>query len=404
MDIANPDQLDTDGDGLGDVCDDDIDDDGIPNDEDNCPTVPNVDQIDSDGDGIGEACDMVCKTLTFDFQLPILSDVMELDMEVSEAIELTDVNVIVNITHPYVWDLRFGVVGPDGTFVYLSANNGGSGDNYTDTVFDDQATESITNGTAPFTGSYQPSPGVLADLNFDNTNVLSDGTWKFVIIDIWPEDDDGILQNVSLELCGLPDPDDYDLDGIPNDVDNCIVTTNPDQLDTDGDGIGDVCDDDDDGDGVLDVDDICPLTPNADQADTDGDGIGDVCDPDIDNDGVLNDDDNCPYIKNPDQTDINQNDIGDTCEELVVNDVISPNGDGVNDRWYIVLSKHFYQNTVITVYNRWGNKVFESVGDYTPWNGSYRGETLPSGSYFYHIDLHGDRSDVRTGWIYITQN
>ena len=146
-----------------------------------------------------------------------------------------------------------------GLLCFYLSNNGGDGDNYTDTVFDDQAAESITNGTAPFTGSYQPSPGVLADLNFDNTGVLSDGTWKFVIVDVWPADDDWILQNVALELCGRPDPDDYDLDGILNDVDNCIITANPDQLDTDGDGIGDVCDDDDDGDGVLDVDDNCPL-------------------------------------------------------------------------------------------------------------------------------------------------
>ena len=70
---------------------------------------------------------------------------------------------------------------------------------------------------------------------------------------------------------------DLDQDGIHNLLDNCPLTANIDQLDTDGDGEGDVCDTDDDGDGVLDTDDNCPLTANADQLDTDGDGTGDVC-------------------------------------------------------------------------------------------------------------------------------
>lgn len=83
-------------------------------------------------------------------------------------------------------------------------------------------------------------------------------------------------------------PDD-DGDGIANSLDNCPTTYNPAdmkldydnpvQIDTDADGLGDICDDDDDGDTIDDTADVCPWTPNADQADVDGDGRGDACDP-----------------------------------------------------------------------------------------------------------------------------
>lgn len=71
---------------------------------------------------------------------------------------------------------------------------------------------------------------------------------------------------------------DTDGDSILDINDNCVNIANLDQFDTDGDGIGDVCDDDDDNDSVLDVNDNCPLVENQDQADIDNDGIGDVCD------------------------------------------------------------------------------------------------------------------------------
>jgi hypothetical protein len=58
---------------------------------------------------------------------------------------------------------------------------------------------------------------------------------------------------------------------------HCPPRAQNSQRDTDGDGIGDVCDTDDDNDGVLDWNDNCPLVPNPDQQDTNGRGVGDAC-------------------------------------------------------------------------------------------------------------------------------
>jgi len=76
---------------------------------------------------------------------------------------------------------------------------------------------------------------------------------------------------------------DFDLDGIPDSRDNCPTVKNPDQVDSDGDGLGDACDHcagglDSDGDGICDAVDNCPSVWNPAQVDTNLDGLGNACD------------------------------------------------------------------------------------------------------------------------------
>ena len=103
---------------------------------------------------------------------------MDSTIDITEDRAISDVNVMVNITHTWDDDLDIYLFGPDGAFVELSTDNGGDGDGYVGTVFDDEAAVSIVDGTAPFTGSYRPE-GSLATL--DGISAL--GTWRLHIGD-----------------------------------------------------------------------------------------------------------------------------------------------------------------------------------------------------------------------------
>jgi subtilisin-like proprotein convertase family protein len=69
--------------------------------------------------------------------------------------------VELDLTHTWVSDLDITLISPSGTTLDLSSDNGGSGDNYTNTVFMDGA-PSITTGSPPFTGTFQAEGGTFA--------------------------------------------------------------------------------------------------------------------------------------------------------------------------------------------------------------------------------------------------
>ena len=89
-----------------------------------------------------------------------------------------DVNVKLHITHTYDADIKLQLTGPNNVTINLSANHGGSSDNYIDTVFDDEATTPIASGSAPFTGSFKPDQPLST---FDG--IAANGQWKLFVVD-----------------------------------------------------------------------------------------------------------------------------------------------------------------------------------------------------------------------------
>lgn len=207
--------------------------------------------------------------------------------------------------------------------------------------------------------------------------------------------------------------DDYDLDGVNQSatsnealltvliVDPCdaVVSGN---LDTDNDGISDICD-----------------TEECDGLDNNGDGNIDEGF-DSDEDSIADCFDNCPDFYNPEQlldgdcdgkiTTEDCDDLDPTVQEcLHIYQGFSPNDDGKNDV-FVIEGIHSFPNNEFKVFNRWGTIVYEAKSYKNQWDGTTNKNVvltsrgvLPTGVYFFVLELNNDEQRTEVGWLYLNR-
>ncbi len=87
------------------------------------------------------------------------------------------------------------------------------------------------------------------------------------------------------------------------------------------------------------------------------------------------------------------------CIDIVIFTAVSPNGDGLNDVFYISGIKDYPDNE-LTIYNRWGNMVYDVKGYQNNWRGTWKSDkNLPDGTYFYILKLNDEDNRVFRGYI-----
>ena len=73
---------------------------------------------------------------------------------------------------------------------------------------------------------------------------------------------------------------------------------------------------------------------------------------------------------------------------------ISPNNDGSNDQFLIACLDDFPDNQ-LSIYNRWGDKVFEAAPYQNNWQGEFERQPLPAGTYFYVLKLTNEGAPLQ---------
>ena len=334
-------------------------------------------------------------------------------INVSDALgKITDINVQLDITFPYAVAIRAVLYSPEGKRVTLVENSQSWDSNFTNTIFDDEASTSITTGSAPFSGSYKPDSALsLMDGEFAN------GAWRLEVENI-ASGYTGTLNSWSItfsyqEPSATSSSDgSFSIDGLKDGVypvryqtNDGLRSINPissyqDVTVTSGvaspSSVNFLIIDDYDSDGVMSEDDCAPLdgTKWRDEVyiDLDDDGIADSTElvrvecfgttiPDhatSNNNGP----DNCPSISNQDQSDADSDGLGDACDDFY-DEPPSPRDDEPEENNIIGVWNGFNQHTnVVECANSSSTplSVNFSVSD-------YQGEVL--GDRILYLGAHG---------------
>ena len=81
------------------------------------------------------------------------------------------------------------------------------------------------------------------------------------------------------------------------------------------------------------------------------------------------------------------------CTTIPIPNAFTPNGDGINDTWNIP-QLQFFPMCTVTIFSRWGQLVFNSVGYPKAWDGTDHGKPLPAGTYYYIISLQNNTESL----------
>ncbi len=124
-------------------------------------------------------------------------------LNISESLIIADVNVKIDIDHAYLDDINVTLESPSGTMTCLTSENGGSGDDYDNTVFDDEASTPISDGSPPYAGTFKPEYALWV---FDGED--AQGEWRLFVYDNYLFTN-GTLQNWSLTFTFHSDEEIY---------------------------------------------------------------------------------------------------------------------------------------------------------------------------------------------------
>ncbi|MBM4353506.1 MAG: hypothetical protein FJ109_06865 [Deltaproteobacteria bacterium] len=255
--VFNPLQEDNDFDSLGDLCDQDDDNDASPDGEDCAPKVsgihPGADEI---CDGADNDCNYIVDEGYPDTDADGWKDCVDEDDDNDLAPDTLDCAPTDPAVHPKAEEVCNGA------------------DDDCDSLVDEGFPDTDLDGAPDCVDDDDDGDG------YGDGNGNGDGNDNCPLVSNPGQED--MDQDKIGDACDA----DADGDAIPDAVDNCPGLKNTLQGDIDGDGTGDGCDDDDDGDGHGDDEDNCPLVANPGQEDLDKDGTGDACEADKDGDGA----------------------------------------------------------------------------------------------------------------------